>query len=56
MAWPSSYTIWGSLLSKIQADIAKLAKEVAKYEPVIMCAEARRPPRRPGRPADPPSR
>ncbi|MFE7551773.1 agmatine deiminase family protein [Streptomyces gardneri] len=39
MAWPSSSTIWGSLLSKIQADIAKLAKEVAKYEPVIMCAD-----------------
>ncbi|MFJ3769027.1 agmatine/peptidylarginine deiminase [Streptomyces sp. NPDC090082] len=39
MAWPSSSTIWGNLLSKIQADIAKLAKEVAKYEPVIMCAD-----------------
>ncbi|MET9677580.1 agmatine deiminase family protein [Streptomyces sp. NPDC006482] len=39
MAWPSSSTIWGSLLSKIQADIAKLAKEIAKYEPVIMCAD-----------------
>ncbi|MFD0150619.1 agmatine deiminase family protein [Streptomyces sp. NPDC055721] len=39
MAWPSSNTIWGSVLSKIQADIAKLAKEVAKYEPVVMCAD-----------------
>ncbi|MCJ0871982.1 agmatine/peptidylarginine deiminase [Streptomyces sp. AP-93] len=39
MAWPSSYTIWGSTLSKIQTDIAKLAKEVAKYEPVTMCAD-----------------
>ncbi|MFB7514874.1 agmatine/peptidylarginine deiminase [Streptomyces sp. NPDC056144] len=39
MAWPSSSTIWGNLLSKIQADIAKLAKEIAKYEPVIMCAD-----------------
>ncbi len=38
MAWPSSYTIWGNTLSRIQADIAKLAKEVAKHEPVIMCA------------------
>ncbi|MFF3212966.1 agmatine/peptidylarginine deiminase [Streptomyces sp. NPDC002886] len=39
MAWPSSSTIWGSTLSKIQTDIAKLAKEIAKYEPVIMCAD-----------------
>ncbi|NBE52416.1 agmatine deiminase family protein [Streptomyces boluensis] len=39
MAWPSSSTIWGSLLPAIQADIAKLAKEVAKYEPVVMCAD-----------------
>ncbi|MCX5402493.1 agmatine deiminase family protein [Streptomyces sp. NBC_00335] len=39
MAWPSSYTIWGSSLSKIQTDIAKLAKEIAKYEPVTMCAD-----------------
>lgn len=39
MAWPSSSTIWGSLLSKIQTDIAKLAKEIAKYEQVIMCAD-----------------
>ncbi|MFI6317091.1 agmatine/peptidylarginine deiminase [Nonomuraea sp. NPDC050556] len=38
MAWPHSTTIWGNLLSKIQADIAKLAKEIAKYEPVTMCA------------------
>ncbi|WP_455357063.1 agmatine deiminase family protein [Streptomyces sp. SYSU K217416] len=39
MSWPSSSTIWGSLLSKIQADIAKLAKEIARYEPVVMCAD-----------------
>ncbi|QNS08416.1 agmatine deiminase family protein [Streptomyces xanthii] len=39
MAWPSSTTIWGNLLSKIQADIAKLAREIAKYEPVVMCAD-----------------
>lgn len=38
MSWPHSTTIWGNLLSKIQSDIAKLAKEIAKYEPVIMCA------------------
>ncbi|MCX5300519.1 agmatine deiminase family protein [Streptomyces sp. NBC_00193] len=39
MAWPSSSTIWGGTLSRIQSDIAKLAKEVAKYEQVIMCAD-----------------
>ncbi|MER7755144.1 agmatine deiminase family protein [Kitasatospora sp. NPDC097643] len=39
MAWPSSSVIWGSLLSKIQSDIARLAVEIAKYEPVIMCAD-----------------
>ncbi|MFI9597687.1 agmatine/peptidylarginine deiminase [Nonomuraea sp. NPDC052265] len=38
MTWPHSTTIWGNLLSKIQADIARLAKEIAKYEPVTMCA------------------
>ncbi|MFD1929868.1 MULTISPECIES: agmatine deiminase family protein [Nonomuraea] len=38
MSWPHSTTIWGNLLSIIQSDIAKLAREIAKYEPVIMCA------------------
>ncbi|MBB5084117.1 agmatine deiminase family protein [Nonomuraea endophytica] len=38
MSWPSSTTIWGNLLSRIQADIAKLAKEIARHEPVTMCA------------------
>jgi agmatine deiminase len=40
MAWPSSKSIWGNaLLTKIQNDIATLAKEIANYEPVIMCAD-----------------
>ena len=40
MAWPSSLAIWGSrLLPKIQADIATVAKTIAKYEPVTMCAD-----------------
>jgi len=43
MAWPSSTAIWGSqLLPKIQGDIATLAKEIAKYEPVLMCADGSR--------------
>ncbi len=40
MAWPSSTAIWGSrLLPKIQGDIATLAREIAKYEPVTLCAD-----------------
>ncbi|MEV7025491.1 agmatine deiminase family protein [Kitasatospora sp. NPDC093558] len=39
MSWPSSSVIWGSLLSRIQSDIAELATEIARYEPVIMCAD-----------------
>ncbi|WP_026411361.1 agmatine deiminase family protein [Actinomadura oligospora] len=38
MTWPSSTTIWGSLLAGVQADIATLAKEVARHEPVFMVA------------------
>lgn len=40
MAWPSSMAIWGSsLLPGIQADIALIARTIAKYEPVILCAD-----------------
>ena len=40
MAWPSSSTIWGNkLLKGVQADVATIAKTIAKYEPVIMCAD-----------------
>ncbi len=39
MAWPSSSSIWGSLLSGVQNDVALIAKTIAKYEPVIMCAD-----------------
>ncbi|WP_328321529.1 agmatine deiminase family protein [Kribbella sp. NBC_00382] len=39
MAWPSSTSIWGNLLSGIQGDIAKLANEIVKYNPVILCAD-----------------
>jgi agmatine deiminase len=38
MAWPSSRRIWGSLLAGAQADIAAIARTIAKHEPVIMCA------------------
>lgn len=40
MTWPSSNRIWGDhLLPKIQGDIARLAGEIARHEPVIMCAD-----------------
>ncbi|WP_327301112.1 agmatine deiminase family protein [Streptomyces goshikiensis] len=40
MAWPDSSSIWGSKLSGVQADIALIARTIAKYEPVIMCANS----------------
>ncbi|MEV6957327.1 agmatine deiminase family protein [Streptomyces sp. NPDC051183] len=38
MAWPSSRSIWGSALAGVQQDIALIARTVARYEPVLMCA------------------
>ncbi|MEJ6001338.1 agmatine deiminase family protein [Paucibacter soli] len=39
MGWPASTGIWGSaLLRKVQDDIARLARTIAKYEPVVMLA------------------
>ncbi len=40
MAWPDSTTIWGRQLAGVQANIALIARTVAKYEPVIVCANA----------------
>ena len=40
MAWPASTVIWGrTLLPKIQADIATLARTIAKYETITMIAD-----------------
>ena len=40
MSWPASTAIWGStLLPKIQADIATLARTIAKYESITMIAD-----------------
>ncbi|MBI1834557.1 MAG: agmatine deiminase family protein [Burkholderiales bacterium] len=39
MAWPSSTAIWGNLLGGVQADVALIAYTIAKYEPVILCAD-----------------
>ncbi|MFD9125353.1 agmatine/peptidylarginine deiminase [Kitasatospora sp. NPDC059571] len=38
MAWPDSSTIWKSKLSGVQSNIALIAKTIATYEPVVMCA------------------
>ncbi|MFF1792031.1 agmatine/peptidylarginine deiminase [Kitasatospora sp. NPDC058243] len=38
MAWPDSTAIWRSQLSGVQSNIALIAKTIAKYEPVVMCA------------------
>jgi agmatine deiminase len=39
MAWPTSTAIWGSrLLRGVQDDVARLARTVAKYEPVSLLA------------------
>ncbi|MER7535703.1 agmatine deiminase family protein [Streptomyces sp. NPDC097704] len=40
MAWPDSTAIWGGKLSGVQADIALIARTIAKYEPVVMCANS----------------
>uniref|UniRef100_UPI00053AB547 agmatine deiminase family protein n=1 Tax=Kitasatospora sp. MBT63 TaxID=1444768 RepID=UPI00053AB547 len=40
MAWPDSSAIWGRRLAGVQADIALIARTVAKYEPVVMCANS----------------
>ncbi|WP_407836412.1 agmatine/peptidylarginine deiminase [Streptomyces sp. DSM 116496] len=38
MAWPDRTSIWGNKLSGVQANIALIAKTIAKYEPVVMLA------------------
>lgn len=38
MSWPASRSIWGRQLRGVQQDIALIARTVAAYEPVIMCA------------------
>ncbi|MFB6837146.1 agmatine/peptidylarginine deiminase [Streptomyces sp. NPDC056361] len=38
MAFPDSTSIWGNKLSGVQADIALIARTIAQYEPVVLCA------------------
>jgi agmatine deiminase len=41
MSWPSRRDIWGSKLPGVQHDVARIARTVAKYEPVSMIARPR---------------
>ncbi|MBF9071916.1 agmatine deiminase family protein [Streptacidiphilus fuscans] len=38
MSWPTSRSIWGRQLDGVQQDIALIARTVARFEPVILCA------------------
>ncbi|MFB7514871.1 agmatine/peptidylarginine deiminase [Streptomyces sp. NPDC056144] len=38
MAFPDSTAIWGNALGGVQADIARIARTIARYEPVSLCA------------------
>ncbi|MFI0924332.1 agmatine/peptidylarginine deiminase [Streptomyces sp. NPDC021012] len=40
MAWPDSTAIWGGKLGGVQADIALIARTIAQYEPVVLCANS----------------
>ncbi|MCX4750070.1 agmatine deiminase family protein [Kitasatospora sp. NBC_01287] len=38
MSWPSRKSVWGRQLGGVQDDIALIARTIARYEPVVMCA------------------
>ncbi|MDI2125629.1 agmatine deiminase family protein [Yinghuangia seranimata] len=38
MAWPTKSSIWGRQLNGVQNDVALIAKSIARFEPVVMCA------------------
>ncbi|MEU3059608.1 agmatine deiminase family protein [Streptomyces subrutilus] len=39
MSWPSRTSLWGSRrLAGVQEDIALIARTIARYEPVVLCA------------------
>ncbi|MFI9274292.1 agmatine/peptidylarginine deiminase [Kitasatospora sp. NPDC052896] len=38
MSWPSRKSVWGRRLRGVQEDIALIARTIACYEPVVMCA------------------
>ncbi|MFE5331702.1 agmatine/peptidylarginine deiminase [Embleya sp. NPDC056575] len=38
MSWPWRRGVWGLRLGKVQDDIALIARTIAEFEPVVMCA------------------
>ncbi|MFE4516570.1 agmatine/peptidylarginine deiminase [Kitasatospora sp. NPDC056783] len=38
MSWPSRRGVWGLRLGGVQEDIALIARTIAEFEPVVMCA------------------
>ncbi|MEW1633689.1 agmatine deiminase family protein [Streptomyces sp. NPDC093801] len=40
MAFPDSSSIWGGALAGVQSDIALIARTIARYEPVYLCANS----------------
>jgi agmatine deiminase len=38
MAWPARRDIWGAMLPGVRADVARVARAVARFEPVAMVA------------------
>ncbi|MER6401162.1 agmatine deiminase family protein [Kitasatospora sp. NPDC001603] len=38
MSWPSRKSVWGRQLAGVQQDIALIARTIARFEPVVMCA------------------
>ncbi|GAA1392353.1 agmatine deiminase family protein [Kitasatospora putterlickiae] len=38
MSWPSRRGVWGLRLGGVQRDIALIARTIAEFEPVVMCA------------------
>ena len=38
MSWPSRRGVWGLRLGGVQEDIALIARTIAQFEPVVMCA------------------
>ena len=38
MAWPARRDIWGSMLPGVRDDVARVARAIAVFEPVVMVA------------------
>ncbi|MEU9131610.1 agmatine deiminase family protein [Kitasatospora sp. NPDC048540] len=38
MSWPSRKSVWGRQLAGVQQDIALIARTIAQFEPVVLCA------------------